>query len=138
MRRVLAYLHPLWMVGGIVLAVLALRAGVEVRRARARGVGRIPDLRRFHVRLAKIALPVLLLGFVGGPLSMGWLRGRDPFGTLHGALGLAAAALFVATALWGRRVERGALDAATLHGRLALVAVIAAGAAAIAGFVLLP
>jgi hypothetical protein len=126
------------MVGGIVLAVLALRAGVEVRRARARGAGRIADLRRRHLGLAKLAVPVLLLGFVGGPLSMAWLRDREAFGTLHGALGVVVAALFVATAVWGRRVEQGRLDAATLHGRLALVAVIGAAAAAVAGFVLLP
>lgn len=126
------------MVGGVVLAVLALRAGVEVRRARARGSGPIAGLRRRHLGLAKLAVPVVLLGFVGGPLSMAWLREREVFGTLHGALGLVAAALFVATAVWGRRVEQGRLDAAALHGRLALAAVIAAGAAAIAGFVLLP
>jgi hypothetical protein len=126
------------MVGGIVLAVLALRAGVEVRRARARGTGRIADLRRHHLGLAKLAVPVLLLGFVAGPISMAWLREREVFGTLHGALGVVTAALFVATAVWGRRVEQGRLDVAALHGRLALAAVIAAGAAAIAGFVLLP
>jgi len=135
---VLAYLHPLWMVGGLTLALLALRAGVEVRRARARGAGRVSDLRRVHLRLAKLALSVLWLGFAGGPLSMWWLRGREPFGTLHGALGLLVITLFVTTAVWGRRVERGELGAASLHGRLALAAVVAAGAAAIAGFVLLP
>jgi hypothetical protein len=126
------------MVGGIVLAVLALRAGVEVRRARARGVGRIPDLRRVHLRLAKIALPVLAIGFVAGPISMWWLRARRPFGTLHAVLGLLVVALFGTVAVFGRSVEQGNLDAATAHGRLALLAVLAAGAAAIAGFVLLP
>jgi hypothetical protein len=126
------------MVGGIVLAVLALRAGVEVRRARARGHGRIPDLRRRHLRLAKLAVPVVLVGFVAGPVSMALLRSRAPFGTLHAVLGSVVAALFLAAAVWGRQVERGRLDAAALHGRLALAAVIGAGAAAIAGFVLLP
>ena len=76
------------MVGGIVLALLTLRAGVAVRRARARGHGRIADLRRYHMRLAKLAVPVLLVGFVGGPISMWFLRSREPFGTLHAALGL--------------------------------------------------
>jgi len=126
------------MVGGIVLALLALRAGVEVRRARARGRGRISELRRRHLQLAKLAVPVLLLGFTGGPLSMWLLRDREPFGTLHSLLGGIVATLFVLTAVWGRRVEQGRLDVATLHGRLALAAVIGAGAAAIAGFVLLP
>jgi len=126
------------MVGSIGLALLALRAGVEVRRARARGRGRISELRRRHLQLAKLAVPVLLLGFTGGPLSMWLLRGREPFGTLHALLGGIVATLFVLTAVWGRRVEQGRLDVATLHGRLALAAVIGAGAAAIAGFVLLP
>jgi len=126
------------MVGAIVLAVLALRAGVEVRRARARGRGRIARLRRRHVRLGKLAVPVVVVGFAAGPLSMAWLRDRAAFGTLHAAIGVTVAALFVVTAVWGRRVEQGRLDAAALHGRLALVAVIGAAAAAITGFVLLP
>ncbi|MBW2313128.1 MAG: DUF4079 family protein [Deltaproteobacteria bacterium] len=126
------------MVGGIVMALLAMRAGVEVRRARARGFGRISDLRRAHVRLAKFAVPVVVLGFVGGPVSMFFLRSREPFGTLHAVLGLTVATLFIATAVWGRQVEQGRLDAAALHGRLALAAVVGAGAAAITGMVLLP
>jgi hypothetical protein len=69
---------------------------------------------------------------------MWWLRDRAPFGTLHAVLGVIAAALFATTALLGRRVEQGRLDAAALHGRLGLAALIAAGAATAAGFVLLP
>jgi hypothetical protein len=126
------------MAAGIALAVLALRAGVAARRARRRGQGAISELRRRHLRLAKPAVLVVLVGFLGGPLSMWWLRDRAPFATLHAVLGVIAAALFATTALLGRRVEQGRLDAAALHGRLALAALIAAGAAMAAGFVLLP
>jgi len=126
------------MVAVIALSVWALRAGVEVRRARRIGVGRIPELRRRHLRLAKPAAALILLGFVAGPLSMWLFRERAPFGTLHAGLGVIVASLFLATAWLGRRVEQGRLDVATLHGRLALAAVVAAGVAAVAGFVLLP
>jgi hypothetical protein len=126
------------MAGGIALALLALRAGVAVRRARRRGEGAISALRRRHLSLAKPAALLVLAGFLGGPLSMWLLRDRAPFATLHAALGVIAATLFVATALLGRRVEQGRLDAAALHGRLGLAALIAAGAATAAGFVLLP
>jgi len=123
---------------GVVLALRALRAGVELRRARARGHGRIPDLRRRHLRLARPAVAWVLVGFLGGPLSMWLFQERAPFGTLHAALGVLAAALFLATAVLGRRVEHGELASARLHGRLALAALLAAGAAIAAGFVLLP
>ena len=126
------------MASGIALAVLALRAGVAARRARRRGEGAISALRRRHLALAKQAALLVLAGFAGGPLSMWWLRERAPFGTLHAVLGVIAAALFAVVALLGRRVEQGRLDAAALHGRLGLAALIAAGAATVAGFVLLP
>lgn len=126
------------MVVTIALALLTLRAGVAVRSARRRGHGAISDLRRAHVRLARPTVALVVLGFAGGPLSMWLLRDREPFGTFHAALGAIALGLFATAALLGRRVERGQLDAAGLHGRLGLAAVIAAGAAAVAGFVLLP
>ncbi len=122
----------------ISVAVVVLRAGVAVRRARKRGRGRIPDLRRAHLRLARPAVAVIALGFLFGPLSMWLFRGRTPFDTLHSVLGSIALALFLATAWQGRRLERGEREVAGLHGRLGLVALIAAGAAMVAGFVLLP
>ncbi|NNL65034.1 MAG: hypothetical protein HKP30_02210, partial [Myxococcales bacterium] len=57
---------------------------------------------------------------------------------LHALIGVIVIALFAATAVLGRRVERGELGVAALHGRLGLLAVLAAGAATVAGFVLLP
>lgn len=126
------------MVVVLALALAALRAGVSVRRARARGRGAISGLRKAHIRLARPTVLLVVVGFAGGPLSMWLLRGREPFGTLHAVLGGIALALFVATAVLGRQAEQGRLDVAALHGRLGLAAVLAAGAAAVAGFVLLP
>jgi len=126
------------MVASVVLAGVALRAGVAARRARRRGRGRLPALRRAHLRVAKPAVAAVVVGFAGGPLSMWLLRDRAPFGTLHAGLGLLVVTLFAAAAVLGRRLESGHRGAAAWHGRLGLAAVLAAGAAAVAGFVLLP
>jgi hypothetical protein len=122
----------------ILLAVLALRAGLLLRRAR-RGIAPCDRrTRRRHLRLAKPAVVLLLIGFLGGPLSALWLRGWDPFRSFHGLLGLVVACLFIATALIGRRLERGRSRAFEVHARLGAIAVLGAALAAVAGFVLLP
>jgi len=90
------------------------------------------------LRLAKPAVVVVLVGFVGGPLSMFFLRDRTPFTTLHALLGTLEASLFVAAAVLGHRIEEGTSRAADAHGMLGVAAFLAAAGAAIAGFVLLP
>ncbi len=120
------------------LAALALRAGLRLRRERQAGRRRPPELRRRHLRWAKPAAAMALVGFVGGPLSMAWLRGRDPFHTFHALLGVTAALLFAATAIMGRRLERGRTRALDIHALAGLLAVGCAALAAVAGFVLLP
>ncbi len=135
--RALAYLHPVWMLAGIALVVLALRSGLAVRRAR-RGGGVTLALRAQHLRRAKLALVWITPGFVAGPVSMSWLRGRDPFATAHAYAALLAIALFVAAALLGRRLERGDPASRDVHALVATLAVLAAGLAAATGFVLLP
>ncbi len=122
----------------LLLAVLALRAGLALRRARVLGGQRPLDLRPRHLRLAKPALALVVVGFVGGPLSMALLRGQEPFGTLHAWLGLATAALFVAAAALGRRIETGVSRSLDLHASLGLLAVLLGAVAAVAGFVILP
>jgi polyferredoxin len=136
--RVLAHLHPAWMLISLALAVLTLRAGLALRRARLGRAPRDPGLRRRHLRLAKPAVVLVLAGFVGGPLSAVWLRGWEPFASFHGALGLVVATLFAAAALIGRRLERGRSRAFQLHALLGALAVLGAALAAVAGFVLLP
>ena len=68
---------------------------------------------------------------------MAWLRGEDPFGTVHALFGCTAAALFSAAAILGHRLETGnpQRDA---HGWIGLGAFLLGALAAVAGFVILP
>lgn len=134
----LAYAHPVWMVASLVLAAVALRLGLRLRRSRAarRPPGR--DLRAAHLHWAKPAVLALGLGLLAGPVSAVWLRGWEPLGTFHGVLGLVAGALFAMTAFHGRRLERGHASARGAHATFAAFAMLAAAVAAVAGFVLLP
>lgn len=133
------------MVVGLALALLALRTGLLLRRARLRRSPAPRGTRATHLRVAKIAVTMLLAGFVSGPLSAWMLRGWTPFETFHGLVGGIAGALFVATAIQGRALERGPARGGTndlrsrdRHALLALAATGCAAAAAFAGFVLLP
>ena len=140
--RWLAYGHPAWMLIAIAMAGLALRAGLGLRRARLARLPRKAAARAHHTRLGKIAVTLILLGFLGGPLSMWLLRGRAPYETAHAFLATLAAALFASVAILGRRLERGGgrsrrrmIDT---HAALALLATLAAAVALATGFVLLP
>lgn len=135
--RALAYAHPLWMVTGIAAAVLALRSGLGLRRSRRRA-DFDPGQRERHLRRAKFALLWIVFGFVGGPLSMFWLRGRAVFESAHGYVALVALALFVVTGVLGLRLERGDPVSRDTHALVALLALLAAGLGAMTGFVLLP
>ncbi len=122
----------------LALAVLTLRAGLALRRARRGRAARDPRLRVRHLRLAKPAVACVLVGFVGGLVSAVLLRGWTVFGSFHGGLGLAVVMLFAATAVLGRRIELGRARAFEAHAWLAALAVLGAALAAVAGFVLLP
>jgi len=126
------------MLVSLALAVLTLRAGLRLRRARRGLAPRDPRLRRRHLRLAKPAIALVLAGFVGGPLSAVALRGWQPLASFHGALGLGVAALFVSAAVLGWRLEHGRARAFEAHAWLGALAVLGAALAAVAGFVLLP
>lgn len=119
-------------------AGLALRRGLLLRRARRTGATGRRELLRLHLRIAKPAVALVVLGFVLGPFSMFWLRGRAPFTSLHALLGITAAGLFVAAAFVGRRRERGQGGSADAHALLGIAAFLVGAAAAVAGFVLLP
>jgi hypothetical protein len=145
--RTLAWAHPVWMLLSLALAAAALRLGLALRRdrrARLHGLARAPEarprgaLRSAHLRLAKPAVVLVWLGFVGGPLSMWALRGRTPFDTVHALLGVTAALLFAGAALLGWRLEHARGRPVEAHALLGLLAVLAGAAAGIAGFVLLP
>ena len=136
--RALAYAHPAWNLVGMLVALLALRSGLRLRRGRLGLARRAPDARRAHLRLAKPAVALLLLGFAAGPVSAVWLRGWHALHSLHGWLGVAVAALFAAAAAVGHRIETGRSRAFDLHAGLAGLAVLLGAVAAVAGFVLLP
>jgi hypothetical protein len=126
------------MLASLGLAALALRSGLRLRRARRGRAPRGPELRRRHLRLAKPAAVLVLVGFVGGPISQVWLRGGEPLSTLHGAIGLLVAALFAAAAVLGHRIEEGRSRAFDVHAACGAAAVLLGALAAVAGFVLLP
>lgn len=126
------------MVASLGLVLVALRAGLVVRRARAARRPPPRDARRRHLRVAKPALACILVGLVAGPVSAVWLRGWEAFGTLHAALGIGAALCFVVAAIAGRRLEGGRMQARNAHALFAALAVLIASVAAMAGFVLLP
>ncbi len=124
------------MLTALLLAALAARAGLALRRAR-RVAGRRAELRRRHLRLARPAVILALIGFVGGPLSMAWLRDRPPFETAHAVAGSLAAACFLAAGWLGHRLEHGQ-GSRDLHATLGVAALLAGAVAAVMGFVLLP
>jgi len=122
----------------ILLCGVALRAGLGLRRARRFRSGRKTGAREAHLRIAKPAVALVLIGFLGGPLSAIVLRDWEPFRTFHSGVGLVAAALFIGTAVLGRRLERGSARPFDAHALLGMLAMLAAAAAAVAGFVLMP
>ena len=136
--RALAWAHPTWMALSIGAAVLALRHGLRLRRARQAGRRRPPEWRRRHVQVARPAVAAMLVGFVAGPISAVAFRGFEPFDTFHGALGVVVAALFGAAAWLGHRIAHGRSHARDLHALFGGLGVLLAALAAVAGFVLLP
>jgi hypothetical protein len=136
--RALAYAHPLWMTVALGLAALAARSGLRMRSARRLGTRRDPAERGRHLRRAKLAVAAIAIGAVGGPLSMLWLRDRKPFETAHAWIASAALLLFLIATWLGRRLERGRGRNFDAHALAAALALLAAGLAALTGFVLLP
>jgi polyferredoxin len=126
------------MIVSVALAVAALRAGLILRRSRAARRAPPRGARQRHLRLAKPAIVLLLIGFVAGPVSAVLLRGWSPFATFHGVLGALVTALFAAAAVHGYRLEGGRREARSTHAVLGGLAVLGAIVAAVAGFVLLP
>jgi hypothetical protein len=126
------------MLTGLGVAALAFRNGLRLRRARRGGALRGPELRRNHLRLAKPAVVLVLVGFAGGPISWVWLRGGEPLGTFHGWVGLTVAALFATAAVLGHRIEAGKSRAFDAHAAFGAAALLLGALAAVAGFVLLP
>jgi MFS family permease len=136
--RWLAYLHPAWMVASLALAILALRAGMEMRRRRLSGRRGDAELIRRHVRMARPAVALVTIGFGGGVVSAIFLREWESFATFHAWLGLLSAGLFATAGVLGAALMKGRRDRLQAHGIAGLLAVLAAAVATVAGFVLLP
>ena len=134
----LAHAHPLFMLAALVLALLALRAGLSLRRARRLGARRDGRAYARHLRLAKLAVTLLPLGFAAGIASSVLLRGWSALGSAHGWISSSALALFLAAAFFGRKLERRTSEARDTHALLGLLGALCAAAALVSGFVLLP
>jgi hypothetical protein len=134
----LAYAHPAFMLATLGLALAALRVGLGLRRARRTGARRDGRAYARHLRLAKLAVALLPLGFAAGIASAVLLRGWSALGSAHGWISSGALALFLAAAFFGRRLERGARHEHDTHALLAVLAVLSAAASLFTGFVLLP
>ena len=95
--RLLAFVHPAWMISTLAMAVVTARLGLEIRRRRLndRRVG--GDLRARHLRFGKRTLVMVGIGFLAGPVSMALLRDQNPFESFHGILGIIVLGLFAWT-----------------------------------------
>lgn len=122
----------------LLLILVALRAGLSLRRVRRGGSARNPRARVRHLRFAKPGVLLVAVGFLGGPASMIWLRDRQPFDTAHALFGATALLLFSAAAWLGRNLERGRGNRRDAHALLGVLGVLVAALAAVAGFDLLP
>ncbi|MFO0691085.1 MAG: DUF4079 family protein [Myxococcota bacterium] len=136
--RLLAFLHPAWMIASIALALATASLGLRIRRARAAGRVVPPRLRRRHLHLGKLAVAVSTAGFALGPVSMAFVRDRPVFDSFHGILGIVVTGLFLWTGHSGRALARGDAEARGLHRAVAAAAIAAALLSAVAGFALLP
>lgn len=136
--RLLAFVHPLWMLTSLALAVATARLGLEIRRRRVAGRPVGPELRARHLRLGRTAIGFVLVGFGLGAVSMGALRDRAVFDSLHGMLGIVVSGLFAWTGHSGRALARGDASMRALHRGVAAASIGAAMLSAVAGFVLLP
>lgn len=136
--RMLAFVHPSWMVATLALAVWTARLGLEIRRRRAGRQAVGPELRRRHLRLGRLTLSGVALGFGLGPVSMFLFRDRAVFESFHGVLGLIVLGLFAWTGWSGRALRRGDEQARDVHRLAAAASIGAAMLSAVAGFTLLP
>jgi len=136
--KLLAYLHPAFMVATITLVLVVLREGIRMRKLRLARKPVSRALRDRHTKLAKPAVAMVMVGLLGGVVSIVELRARAPLGTFHAFAALLSASLFGAAAWIGHRIEARKSRAVEAHGWLGLAATLAAALASLGGFVLLP
>lgn len=133
--RWLAYLHPAAMLAVLALGLVVLLEGLEIRRRRV--LRQRFDARR-HRRLARVFVLLAVAGFGSGLFSMGVLRGKPLFGSVHAWITSAALLGLVAAAVLGFQLERN--PSSVVRGPHALagsLGLLVAFAAAVAGFAIL-
>ena len=96
-----------------------LRIGLKMRRRRLGGAPRDLKLIRLHLKLAKPAVLLTMLGFIGGGLSSSLIRNWSLFETFHSLLGLITLCLFALTAYFGLRAERSGFTSNRSIGKFA-------------------
>ena len=134
--RALVYLHPIAMTTLLALGVFVFRDGLRIRRGRL--TARPVDARR-HRRLARVVVVLAVLGFGSGLVSMGWLRDKPLFDSVHAWLASGALAGFSAGGAFGLWLERrGRGSIRSWHALTASAGLLLGLAAAIAGFAILP
>ena len=134
--RWLAYVHPVVMTAVLALGLVVLREGLRLRHARL--LGRVAGSAR-HTRLARLFVPLVLLGYGSGLSSMFFLRDEPLYGSVHALLTSGALTGFVAVYLLGRRLERRPSHILrTAHLVCGAGGLLLALAAAIAGIAILP
>ena len=134
--RALVYLHPVAMLAVLALGLFVLRDGLRIRRGRL--LRRPVDARR-HRRLARVVVVLALLGFASGLASMGWLRGKALFESVHAWLATGALVGFSAGGALGLALERrGRGPFRPWHALTASVGLLLGLAAAVAAFAILP
>jgi hypothetical protein len=136
--RLLAFLHPAWMVVSLGVAISTARLGLEIRRRHANGMPVGATLRERHLRFGKRAIGMISIGFAAGPLSMVFFRDREWFDSFHSILGIIVLGLFLWTGWSGRALARGDREMREIHRIAAAVAIGTAMLSAVAGFALLP
>lgn len=133
-----AFAHPVWMVASLAMALATARMGLEIRRRRSRGEAPGRALRARHLRVGRIAVAMVVIGFALGPPSMVFVRAEAGFETFHGILGVVVVGLYLWTGWSGRALARGDQQARDVHRIAAAGAIGASLLSAVAGFTLLP
>lgn len=116
--RLIPYLHPLWQLGAIALALWTLKLGLRMRRLR-QGARRPPRdasgapaderdaLVRRHARAGLRFLTVIAVGYSGGPLILGLVRDEPVFGSAHAFFATLTLVVVLSGGFLGYRLWRG-------------------------------
>jgi hypothetical protein len=115
--RLLPYLHPLWQIGAIAVALWTLSLGLRMRASRRRlsdlsGGGPAPPAGRRrlverHARAGLAFVSAIATGYVGGPLLLGLARGKPVFESAHAFFATLTLAVLATGGALGYRLWRG-------------------------------